>query len=324
MLAPRSPAPAIFLRHGDNAQAICKHVKSIVRPAKVGARWLNVHAFDVKDYRNSDGDEFHWGHIPGVTALSPTWLNAKVMHLQLRSMEQFVERCKRRSDILPERSLFDYLDQNNICDPSPREKLPAMLAFKRAVLAWIAENKEGSAQRPFQGDWTWSRLITAHGDIVSLRPDGSLSIFGDEAILCYSMRERKAFFYSEGPSFGISNVFFAQVFPIEKEIVLQLPSSLLYLTAIPIEHGGSIESNREVVDQWERFKIDKLLDSPNELAIQEAYFINSTHPFERILLFRNSSEELASFLAPLLLDLADENEVAGLAQILALKRDPTY
>jgi FkbM family methyltransferase len=98
IVKPDAPVFEAFTWHGGRHQHVNRHVKSIVRPAKVGTQWHNVHCFDVpaERYALSNGQSPIWHETRGIIAGDPDWDVAKLIHYQCRSMEHFVERMKKR------------------------------------------------------------------------------------------------------------------------------------------------------------------------------------------------------------------------------------
>nr|WP_321985843.1 FkbM family methyltransferase [uncultured Lichenicoccus sp.] len=129
-LKPKLLPIEAFTWHGTAQQPINKHVKSFVRPEKVGPRWLNMHAFDIdmSRYLDASHNRFSWGNQRGILNSAPDWTIAKLMHYQCRSMEHFLERLRKRPD-LPQRSdLWRGYDVNEIEDQAPLRFLPALHA----------------------------------------------------------------------------------------------------------------------------------------------------------------------------------------------------
>jgi FkbM family methyltransferase len=96
-LKPEAPPFEAFTWHGNEQRYINRHVKTLVRAAKVGPNWQNVHAYDVPldRYVLPNGEKIRWTETRGIINQDPDWRIAKVMHYQCRSMEHFIERLKR-------------------------------------------------------------------------------------------------------------------------------------------------------------------------------------------------------------------------------------
>lgn len=126
VLKPKLLPIEAYTRHGDEQQSVNRHVKSLVRPAKVGPRWRNVHCFDVapERYRHADGERVSWGRLPGIMDRPPSWTTAKVMHFQCRSMEHFVERLRRRPELPATMNVWRSLDVNQVEDAAPLALAP--------------------------------------------------------------------------------------------------------------------------------------------------------------------------------------------------------
>ena len=68
ILTPKKILVEAYTRHGTEEQPIATHIKSFVRPEKVGPNWLNVHCFDVplEHYAHASGFKLDgWGRSPG-------------------------------------------------------------------------------------------------------------------------------------------------------------------------------------------------------------------------------------------------------------------
>jgi FkbM family methyltransferase len=101
LLKPASPPFEAYTWHGGAHRAINRHVKSIVRPARTGPNWLNVHCFDIPPdrYVLATGAPVTWSQTGGIIDSDPDWRAARLMHYQCRSMEHFVERLKKRPEL---------------------------------------------------------------------------------------------------------------------------------------------------------------------------------------------------------------------------------
>lgn len=100
VLRPLVPAPVAYPKRSHSTEAINRHVKSFVRPDRVGTTWHNVHCFDVNasSYVNSIGSPIKWSSTLGIIDNEPIFTGAWIMHFQNRSMEHFIDRAKKRRD----------------------------------------------------------------------------------------------------------------------------------------------------------------------------------------------------------------------------------
>jgi hypothetical protein len=130
LLKPSAPPVAAYTWHGDERHHINRHVKSIVRPAKVGPQWRGVHCFDVppERYVLANGAPARWGGTPGIIDADPDWGVAKLMHYQCRSMEHFIERLKKRPELAGISGIWQAYDLRDAQDLSPLALLPALQA----------------------------------------------------------------------------------------------------------------------------------------------------------------------------------------------------
>jgi FkbM family methyltransferase len=135
LLKPAAPAFEAYTWHGDERQPINRHVKSIVRPRKVGPVWRNVHCFDVPDerYRLANGAPLVWSETPGIIQNAPDWRVAKLMHYQCRSMEHFVERLKKRPELAAVPGIWQAGDVRDVRDERPARRGDAVRARMAAL-----------------------------------------------------------------------------------------------------------------------------------------------------------------------------------------------
>lgn len=115
---PRQPMMQAFVHHTTSKSPINRHVKSFVRPKAYQDDWNNVHYFKVDSalYMDVEGYIVSWSSIPGIIAGEPTWKGAKIMHYQCRSMEHFLDRLRRRPDLLASTEMWTSYDLNEVED----------------------------------------------------------------------------------------------------------------------------------------------------------------------------------------------------------------
>ncbi|MGI4748632.1 MAG: glycosyltransferase family 2 protein [Janthinobacterium lividum] len=128
VLRPLVPAPVAYPKRSHSTEAINRHVKSFVRPARVGPRWQNVHCFDVSPplYVNSIGNPVKWSSTPGIVHDEPVFSGAWIMHFQSRSMEHFIDRAKKRRDTLIVAQTWNNESWNAESDDSASRFFPSM------------------------------------------------------------------------------------------------------------------------------------------------------------------------------------------------------
>jgi glycosyltransferase involved in cell wall biosynthesis len=107
--------------HSQTTRHVNRHVKTILRPQFLGDKWHNVHSFDIDPdrYFLEDGTIINWSSEIGIIDRDPLWKNAKLMHFQCRSMEDFVERVKKRPEINATVALWTATDFHDIEDRRP-------------------------------------------------------------------------------------------------------------------------------------------------------------------------------------------------------------
>lgn len=139
---PMLPIVEAYTRHGPAGNLFSSHVKSFVRPDKVGDQWINVHCFDIAPefYFDASGNEIEWSSTRGISNKSADWSIAKIMHYQVRSMQSFIERVKRRKDLSYNTQTFYDIDTNQIDDPSPFEVSIAIRARMEDLLVDFNEH----------------------------------------------------------------------------------------------------------------------------------------------------------------------------------------
>jgi len=147
VLTPQEFPFSAYTWHSSLEEPINRHIKSFVRPALWTGSWVNVHYFDVAPalYLYPNGQMPVWSNVLGITQALPTWDGARIMHYQCRSLEQYVNRIRKRPDIPADpRSWYD-LDCNDYEDISPRSEI-------EKVGRWVAT----------VNNYTVRRILTDH------------------------------------------------------------------------------------------------------------------------------------------------------------------
>lgn len=152
VLRPSVSPVVAYTWHALPSRAVNRHVKSIVRPNKLGTNWYNVHAFDVDKtkYFLPNGDLVTWSDTIGIISHDPDWSVAKIMHYQCRSMEDFVERAKKRPEIDISSDTWQQTDYHDVQDTDPSDRLALLNKINRSDKMFTApitrksENKERS------------------------------------------------------------------------------------------------------------------------------------------------------------------------------------
>ena len=128
LLKPTTTAIEAFTRHSLPSFGHNRSVKSFVRGSFVKLNWRDPHTFDVGEqpYLDANGRPVRWGG-PGALAHEPDWSAAKLMHFIPRSMEHFIERIRRRSDLRGlTNEYWNVFNKNDVEDRAPLKKLPEL------------------------------------------------------------------------------------------------------------------------------------------------------------------------------------------------------
>ena len=150
VLKPEVPCIEAFTWHSHELELSNRHVKSIVRPKLIGENWINVHCYDVplERYFLANGTSVSWGNVPGIIASDPDWRVAKIMHYQCRSMEHFVERCRKRTDITNHFEFWADCDLNQVQSTVPVEDLQRVRERSELILDSSLWARYGCHSRP--------------------------------------------------------------------------------------------------------------------------------------------------------------------------------
>jgi len=142
VLTPHGLPFAAYTWHSSPEEPINWHVKSFVRPRLWAGSWVNVHYFAVEpmQYLYANGETPIWSETKGITQPPPSWDHIRVMHYQCRSLEQYVNRIRKRPDIPPDAAPWYESNYSYSEDTSPRSAIVP-------VSRWIAAVAMVSAQR---------------------------------------------------------------------------------------------------------------------------------------------------------------------------------
>ncbi len=132
--------------HSQTTSHVNRHVKTILRPQFLGRKWHNVHSFDIDPNRYflEDGSLVEWGPEIGIIDRNPSWQNAKLMHFQCRSMEDFVERARKRPEINATVALWNASDFHDIEDRRPADQARKLRLERECLRAEEIEQTESS------------------------------------------------------------------------------------------------------------------------------------------------------------------------------------
>ncbi|QCE32696.1 glycosyltransferase [Acetobacteraceae bacterium] len=126
VIRPRIPIVEAFTQHSNKDFPDNLHVKSFVRPQKMGLKWFDPHYFDIpKEHYARPSRKFI--NIAGPKQ-EVEWSDAFIMHFICRSMEHYVQRIKRRlnADLSDSTDYWHYFDRNEENDPDPLRFIPKM------------------------------------------------------------------------------------------------------------------------------------------------------------------------------------------------------
>lgn len=143
ILKPALSPVETYTWHSNEQQPINRHVKAIVRPARVGPNWIGVHCFDVHPSKSvlAGGRAVAWGPTPGIIDSDPDWKVAKIMHFQCRSMEHFIERIKKRPDLANLTGIFQDSDFAQVQDTRPVSLGEKLRSRAQEIRSSIAHEK---------------------------------------------------------------------------------------------------------------------------------------------------------------------------------------
>ncbi len=196
ILKPELPAPLAYHWHSSAQTWVNRHVKSFVRPEKVGPGWVNVHCFDVALERVflANGQRLEWSKTQGIIEGTPDWSVAKVMHYQCRSMEHFIERMKKRPELPATEALWRNYDYHDVEDTSPSSMAEALQAGIKALTTSAEPERAplpdapaflvGGSDPALIEEW-----LTAGQRVIAVEP---------EAAVYYALAERFAVPIAEG------------------------------------------------------------------------------------------------------------------------------
>ncbi|WP_215750593.1 MULTISPECIES: glycosyltransferase family 2 protein [unclassified Gluconobacter] len=343
VIKPRAPAFHAFTHHYKPEIYINRHVKSFVRPDRWSGEWCNVHYFDVAPYRyvNDARQDIEWSDTLGITDRIPEWKSAKVMHYQLRSMEHYVERTKRRKDVQYGMQAFTEADYNDLYDPTPQRKTDIIRGWARNVV------RQGHARildalpkterlaplppaTPTLHAFTLTPLGGGHICVRDTKASVTDQASTDPLLLAIRIGEATSRVFlaaigADGNPAPVNldgNLHLLDFLPYDVvptteagSVALRQADCNLFLSATPHVLGGQVTSDRREVKEWELFQLCSLEDETAANAI----LTGPTLSFARLALSQPVSLAAISFLAkenlrltvsvlPLLMDFLDDTE----------------
>lgn len=284
VIKPIMPPFYAFTRHYLPDHYVNQHVKSFVRPASWSGEWNNFHYFENdRRYVNPDGHDIVWSETLGRTQGLPAWNTAKIMHYQLRSMEQYVERARRRSDILVRPEGFTQCDHNDLYDPRPFQHTTVVMDWvHRAVEQGCARTldaldiedfNEATHLPPSEPALRLLGIKPMEGDDLDI-VNGSIHLVKDgensHQLLALQIGEikKKVFLIvinSEGNLINfridedtrvLGNLSYELIATASPDLfALQQAAYKTYLTAMPLPHGGAVIADRRKIQEWELFRV---------------------------------------------------------------------
>lgn len=291
---PAWPSTFSYRNHLSKKESINKHTKSFIRPKYWSGEWQTVHSFKMEndiETVNSSGKNFTWSDTVGIMENEPDWTNGKVMHFQCRSMEHFVERFKKRTDINPSTHLWLEYNKGHEYDDRGSENVlklrETMGDFFENTIERVANEigifgkqyKHISIEK-FESDIFQSinilpqvnlfKLKTFHGKYCSTDAHGLTVAHDGDLQKIYGIKfldKNKIFIFSENLNrFSIMHdrrlcrFFSYDIFPTGKEnqFFLRHPITKRFLTSEPVHIGGTIISDRKQTGDWEKFQIEKI------------------------------------------------------------------
>ena len=300
LLKPGASTVEAFTRHSLPGFGHNRSVKSFVRPKLVIDRWRDPHTFDIGNtaYIDPRGNPVRWGG-PGAIAHDPDWSVAKLMHFIPRSMEHFVERIRRRSDLRGlTNEYWNVFNMNDVEDREPLKILQKTKPFlfmiddeimKDYVRALIGTDLRMDDVFPVQREGSEPIVVfhvrTCFGTILALDGRGQLvhlaradlSRHGCTPVLCVSRpgSSETAILFAPGRAEPLDipndpHISALQAFlvadPEGASASLRSPRTLRYLTAMPPGPSGigQTSGDRGEAKAWERFDLIEA-DEPDNL-----------------------------------------------------------
>ncbi|MBR0559808.1 glycosyltransferase family 2 protein [Neokomagataea anthophila] len=125
VLKPSTSILNAFDHHSRSDEMINRHIKTFLRIDSWSGEWENVHYFPLRrgKYVDASGKDIEWSNLKGVTSQPANWQGGRILHYQIRSMEHYVERAKRRKDIELKSYNFYQSDWNDLYNQEPKKYL---------------------------------------------------------------------------------------------------------------------------------------------------------------------------------------------------------
>ncbi len=300
LLKPEPTTVEAFTRHAPPQFGHNRSVKSFVRPRLVSNRWRDPHTFEVGDrpYVDAQGVPVRWGG-PGAIAHDPDWSTAKLMHFIPRSMEHFIERTRRRSDLRGlTNEYWNVFNKNEIEDREPLGRLQRanrelfgitseiMRAFCLSLAGSTAPGGDEAERAASPGCRIVPHLVTTcFGTVLAVDAGKRLVHVGRDALDARGCAPVYALYagatahlHLAAPQLAgplqapldprVSDVlaYRPQPLPGRDAVYLCRPRATRFLTALPPDASGSgaTSSDRWKPSDWEAFTLSPV-DPPDEI-----------------------------------------------------------
>ena len=138
IIKPNSNPLEAYTRHSDVGYSENNYVKSFVRPKHTDSIYLNTHQYAVHGrYVLPDGSDVVWEEPHLQRSVSkPNWDKALIRHYIIRSVEHYVEKVKRRSDIRTTGLTMDFFrhyDRNDVAENIDKQKVERLYSVVYAI-----------------------------------------------------------------------------------------------------------------------------------------------------------------------------------------------
>ncbi|QEH95183.1 glycosyltransferase family 2 protein [Gluconobacter thailandicus] len=347
---PLMPAFHAFTHHYKPENGINRHVKSFLRPDRWSGHWYNVHYFDVAPYSYVDpaGREIYWSDTKGIIQDPPDWNGARILHFQLRSMEHYIDRARKRKDITLQVDGFTGADHNDVYDPSPQRYTSIIREWERkvarqcharvldALLESLTQTSRSEAPA-----FELFTLTTSDKGLIGVKNSTPYVMSGeflDTPLLALRLGTTSSRLYllavdQEGNIAplaldGDANLLDFLPYDIvytntQNVVALRQADQEYYLGAVPAALGGQVFSDRRNAKDWELFELASLADQSltQKILTGPAFQFAAqalSHPASLQTISALSREELRLTVSilPLLTDQLEENERQELKSLL--------
>ncbi len=168
LLKPDALPVEAYTWHASEQELVNRHVKTFVRPGKIGTSWINVHCFDIPQdkYFHCNGKPIEWSETPGITRDDADWLVAKLMHYQCKSMEQFFDRIRKRPDFAAVKGLWRKSDYHDVEDRAAHSYAPAVKDWIRC-LASVSTDKQGHKTTKYADPLRRPKPVQVENDFIA-------------------------------------------------------------------------------------------------------------------------------------------------------------